>query len=79
MAREVRQNNWKILSLFIYLYKEVFFTNAIFPNNKNKTNNPISMVDSGARTSLNMDIMDQPNFTHQYQNRANNFKLLKSF
>ena len=34
---------------------------------------PMSMFDRGARSSVKLDFVNQPNLTHQYQNLANNF------
>ena len=34
----------------------------------------MSMFDRGARSSVKLDFVNQPNLTHQYQNLANNFQ-----
>ena len=34
----------------------------------------VSVFDTGARSNLKLDFMDQPTLTHQYENIANKFK-----
>ena len=70
------QKRYPQLQTRTYNAPVIDFTNAISPkyeSNQERYRNigdPISIFDSGARSSLNLKFMDQPNLTHQYQNLA---------
>ena len=74
------QKKYPQLQTRTYNAPVVDFSNAISPKyepNQERYRNmgdPISIFDSGARSSLNLKFMDQPNLIHQYQNLAKNFK-----